>query len=121
VVAGRSSGVLPAGDKGYTTIYRAGVDGGKVSRFSLFVYEGALGGVFDIEDSKFRIDTSSTITAVAPPFQIGAFSVSSRAQLIRNGTDSSYPIAFTISTSVRPAEVWSLRRKWCASSSLEFP
>ncbi len=96
-----------AGDKGYTTIYRAGVDGGKVSRFSLFVYEGALGGVFDIEDSKFRIDTSSTITAVAPPFQIGAFSVSSRAQLIRNGTDSSYPIAFTISTAVRPAEVWS--------------
>jgi dipeptidyl aminopeptidase/acylaminoacyl peptidase len=96
-----------AGDKGYTTIYRAGVDGGKVSRFSLFVYEGALGGVFDIEDSKFRTDASSTITAVAPPFQIGAFSVSSRAQLIRNGTDSSYPIAFTISTSVRPAEVWS--------------
>jgi len=95
-----------AGDKGSTTIYRGAVDGGKVSRFSLFVYDGELGGVFDIEGSKFRVDVSSN-TAVAPPFQIGAFSVSGRAQLISSGTDSSYPFAFTLSTSVRPAEAWS--------------
>ena len=92
------------GEKGYTTIYRAGVDGGRVSRFSLFVYEGQLGGAFDIEESKFRID--SIVPDLAPPFQISAFSLSSRAQLIRSGSDSSYPFAFALSTSVRPAEVW---------------
>jgi Tol biopolymer transport system component len=32
-----------AGDRGYTTIFRTGVDGGKISRFSLFIFEGALG------------------------------------------------------------------------------
>jgi len=42
-----------AGDKGYATIFRVGLDGGKVSRFSLFVLEGELGGVFDLDDSKF--------------------------------------------------------------------
>ena len=94
-----------AGDKGYSTVYRAGVDGGKVSRFSLFVYEGELGGVFDIEDSKFRIDSNST-SAWAPPFQISGFSLSSKAQLVRSGTETAYPFAFTLSTAVRPAEVW---------------
>ncbi len=91
-----------AGDKGYTTIFRTNSDGGKTSRFSLFVLESEFGGVFDLEDSKFRVD-SNTATTHAPPFQISGFSV------VRNrmGTESSLPFVFTLSTALRPAEVWS--------------
>ncbi|HSB27928.1 MAG TPA: S9 family peptidase [Pyrinomonadaceae bacterium] len=88
-----------AGDRGYSTIFRAGVDGGKVSRFSLFTYEGQLVGGFDIEDSK-------STTAPGPPFQISGFSISGRAAAVRSGSDSSYPLVFTLSTALRPAEVW---------------
>jgi dipeptidyl aminopeptidase/acylaminoacyl peptidase len=93
-----------AGDKGYTTIYRARVDGGKVSRFSLFSYEGQLGGVFDLEDATLRVD--SPVPDPAPPFQVGAFSVSARPQAIKGGTETYYPFVFTLSNSIRPAEVW---------------
>jgi len=93
-----------AGDKGYTTIYRARVDGGKTSRFSLFTFEGELGGVFDLEDEKTRLD--SIIPGPAPPFQISAFSMSNHALSVKGATESYYPIVFTLSTAVRPAEVW---------------
>src|SRR6476660_4155274 len=33
-----------AGDRGYTTIFRTSVDGGRVSRYSLFILDGQLGG-----------------------------------------------------------------------------
>jgi dipeptidyl aminopeptidase/acylaminoacyl peptidase len=92
-----------AGDHGYTTIFRTGVDGGKISRFSLFVLDGALGGVFDIEDSKYRIDSNSA-AGLAAPFQITSFSVSHRT---RGDIETSLPLVFTMSTAVRPAEVWS--------------
>jgi Tol biopolymer transport system component len=41
-----------AGDRGYTTIFKTGIDGGRVSRFSLFGLDGQLGGGFDTQDSK---------------------------------------------------------------------
>jgi dipeptidyl aminopeptidase/acylaminoacyl peptidase len=94
-----------AGDKGYSTIFRAGLDGGKVSRFSLFVLEGELGGAFDIDDSKFRIDSKSGVS-LAQPFQITGFSVSSKSQLVRDGAESAVPFVFTLGSAVRPAEVW---------------
>ena len=90
-------------DRGYTTIYRTGVDGGKISRFSLFVFEGELGGVFDIEDSKYRVDTNSAAT-LAAPFQITGFSVSRRS---RSDIETSLPLVFTMGSATRPAELWS--------------
>src|ERR1041385_2899108 len=70
-----------ANDRGYTTIFRTGVDGGKVSRFSLFILDGQLGGAFDNGDSKQRTESNSP-QALAEPFQITSFSFSNRAQTI---------------------------------------
>jgi dipeptidyl aminopeptidase/acylaminoacyl peptidase len=92
-----------AGDKGYSTIFRAGIDGGKVSRFSLFTFEGELGGVFDLEDSRFRVDSNS-VTSLAQPFQITGFSLSRRSL---STTDTAVPFVFTLGTAVRPVELWS--------------
>jgi len=94
-----------ANDEGYATIFRVGVDGGKVSRFSLFVFNGELSGVFDIEDSKFRIESNSALS-LAQPFQISGFSIASRSQSA-GGTETSVPFVFTLGTTLRPAEVWS--------------
>jgi pimeloyl-ACP methyl ester carboxylesterase len=94
-----------ANDEGYATIFRVGVDGGKVSRFSLFVFNGELSGVFDIEDSKFRIESNSALS-LAQPFQISGFSIASRSQSA-GSVETSVPIVFTLGTTLRPAEVWS--------------
>lgn len=96
-----------AGDNGYTTIFRAGIDGGKVSRFSLFVLDGELGGVFDIQDSKFRLESNSAVLP-APAFQITSFSIGSRPQTITRGdlVETSAPLVFTLGTALRPAELW---------------
>ncbi|PWT95975.1 MAG: hypothetical protein C5B55_00600 [Blastocatellia bacterium] len=96
-----------AGDKGYVTIFRTGVDGGRTSRFSLFILDGELGGVFDIQDSKFRIDSNSA-ASLAPPFQITSFSVGSRTQTITRDefSETTVPMVFTLGTALRPAEVW---------------
>ncbi len=88
-----------ANDNGYSTIFRTGVDGGKVSRFALFHVENELAGVFDIEDSKFRSDETTRVE-LAQPFQISSFSLSR----IQSSTAS--PFVFTLGTAVRPAEVW---------------
>ena len=90
-----------ASDNGYSTIYRVGIDGNRVSRFSLFALEGELGGVFDIEDSKFTVDSNSAVSH-AQPFQITGFSVSSRSRL---GTDPPQMV-FTLGNAIRPAELW---------------
>ena len=50
--ARRRSIVYLAGDRGYTTIFKTGIDGGKVSRFSLFVLDGQLAGGFDPQRSR---------------------------------------------------------------------
>ena len=89
-----------AGDKGYSTIFRTGMDGGKVSRFSLFVYQGELNGVFDIDDTKYRIDSDAAV-GLAQPFQITGFSLSERTR-----SDSSNQFVFTLGTALRPSEIW---------------
>lgn len=96
-----------AGDKGYSTIFRTGLEGGKASRFSLFVLGGELGGVFDIEDSKFKVESGSA-TSLGQPFQIASFSLGGRPQTAGRGNaiESAFPLAFTLGTALRPAEVW---------------
>ncbi len=99
-----------AGDHGYSTIFRVGVDGGRVSKFSLFVLNGELGGTFDSQDARFRVESGSA-ASLAPPFQITTVSLASRI-ISTAGTgggpnEYSIPIAFTLGTALRPAEVWS--------------
>jgi len=88
--------VYLAGDRGYTTIFKARIDDGKVSRFSLFVLDGQLAGSFDPQESK-------------QPFQITSFSFSNRVMTIRreNVSETSYPFVVTMGNALRPNEVWS--------------
>jgi dipeptidyl aminopeptidase/acylaminoacyl peptidase len=96
-----------AGDRGYTTIFKTGIDGGRVSRFSLFDLDGQLGGGFDNQDSKVRTETNSGI-ALAQPFQITNFSFSNRQQTINRGdaVQVVFPFVMTMGTALRPPEVW---------------
>jgi dipeptidyl aminopeptidase/acylaminoacyl peptidase len=93
-----------AGDKGYATIFRTGVDGGRVSRFSLFHLDGELGGGFDSPDSKYRTD-SDTESNQAQPFQVTGFSVAGRSQA-GGSSEYSTPMVFILGTALRPGEVW---------------
>jgi len=97
-----------AGDHGYSTVFRVGLDGGRASRFSLFVLDGELGGVFDIQESSFRVGPGS-IVSLAQPYQISSFSLGVRTQAVSRGDTIEYsaPLALTLSTALRPAEVWS--------------
>jgi dipeptidyl aminopeptidase/acylaminoacyl peptidase len=96
-----------AGDRGYTTIFRTGVDGGKVSRFSLFGLDGELGGTFDVTDPKFRTESGSAL-ALAQPFQITGFSFSNRSQTVTRGStvETAFPLVVTLGNALRPPEVW---------------
>ena len=96
-----------AGDRGYSTIFRVPIDGGRVSRFSLFILEGELGGVFDIADSKFST-TSNSAVSLAPPFQISSFSFAKQERTVIRSTTllRSFPLVLTLSTAARPPEVW---------------
>lgn len=95
--------VFLAGDKGYTTIFRVGIDGGKVNRFSVFVDGVDLNGMFDYEGSPFRLDSNSA-ASLAAPFHITSFSLASRS--ISRGNELSVPFVFTLGTALRPPEVW---------------
>ena len=96
-----------AGDRGYTTIFRTGVDGGRVSRFSLFILDGQVTGAFDPRDSKQRSESSSP-QALAQPFQITSFSFSNRAQTVGRGNvaETAYPFVVTMGNALRPNELW---------------
>src|SRR6185436_12746069 len=96
-----------AGDRGYTTIFKINVGGGKVSRFSLYVLEGQLAGGFDLGESKFRTESGSPL-ALAQPFQITSFSFANRSQTITRtgGAETAFPMALTLGSALRPAEVW---------------
>jgi dipeptidyl aminopeptidase/acylaminoacyl peptidase len=96
-----------ANDRGYTTIFKTGVDGGKVSRFSLFILDGQLGGAFDDGNSKQRSESNSP-QSPAQPFQITSFSFSNRAQSINRGnvTESAFPFVITMGDASRPPELW---------------
>lgn len=96
-----------AGDRGYTTIFRTSADGGRVSRFSLYVLDNQLAGGFEPQDSKFRPE-SVLPGALAFPFQITSFSVADRSQTVTRGSavEVAYPLAITLGHVLRPAEVW---------------
>src|SRR4029453_5324774 len=96
-----------AGDRGYSTIFRVPIDGGRVSRFSLFILEGELGGVFDIADSKFSTTSNSAVN-LAPPFQTSSFSFAKQERTVIRSTTllRSFPLVLTLSTAARPPEVW---------------
>jgi dipeptidyl aminopeptidase/acylaminoacyl peptidase len=99
--------VYLAGDHGYTTIFKTGIDGGRVSRFSLFGLDGQVGGAFDNQDSKLRTESGEPL-AIAQPFQITSFSFSNRSQTVARGNavESSFPFVVTMGNALRPSEVW---------------
>jgi dipeptidyl aminopeptidase/acylaminoacyl peptidase len=85
-----------AGDRGYTTIFKTGIDGGKLSRFSLFVLDSQLAAGFDPQESKQQ-------------FQITSFSFGNRAVTVGRGsaTETAYPFVITMGNAMRPNELWS--------------
>jgi len=95
-----------AGDRGYTTIYRASIEGRKPTRFSLLVVDGELGGGFDPQDSKLPTEMSPSVS-LAQPFQISSFSIGkSQGSGRPNSTGLPRPFVMTLSTPLRPSEVW---------------
>ena len=96
-----------AGDRGYTTIFKTSVSGGRVNRFSLYVIDDQLAGGFDLGESKFRTESGSPL-AVAQPFQITSFSFAQRSQTVTRsgGAEVAFPMALTLGSALRPAEVW---------------
>jgi dipeptidyl aminopeptidase/acylaminoacyl peptidase len=98
-----------AGDHGHTTIFRVGLSGGRAERLSLFILDGRLGAVFDIQNSKFRVEPGSAAT-LARPSQIGNFSFATQTNSVTEGAGLTVQytgsLAFTLSDSLHPAEVW---------------
>jgi dipeptidyl aminopeptidase/acylaminoacyl peptidase len=92
-----------ASDQGYTTVFRVPVDGGKVSKFFIYVLHGEIAGGFTEPGSKL-FPEAGTPLSTAIPFQITSFSVSNRSQSI--GREISFPLVVTLGNVVRPAEVW---------------
>jgi dipeptidyl aminopeptidase/acylaminoacyl peptidase len=91
-----------AGDEGYTTIFRIGVDGGKVSRFSIYNAQGEIAGAFSDLDS--ASSASGAPIAQLVPSQISSFSLSNRSLSV--GRYTAFPFVVTIGTPLRPSEVW---------------
>ncbi len=96
-----------AGDEGYTTIFRINVESQKITRFSLFVLDGEIGGGFASLGSTLMTDSGLPLT-LAQPFQITGFSVANRSQTITRGNavETAYPLVITMGNVLRPAEVW---------------
>jgi dipeptidyl aminopeptidase/acylaminoacyl peptidase len=96
-----------AGDRGYTTIFKTTIDGGRVSRFSLYVRDNQLGGGFDLGESKFRTESRSP-EELAQPFQITSFSFANKLRsIVYNGVPEVAPVmTLTMGHALRPAEVW---------------
>jgi dipeptidyl aminopeptidase/acylaminoacyl peptidase len=92
-----------AGDHGYTTVFRIGADGGKVSRFSIHLWQGEIVGGFNELDATVPAGAGAALPQPVA-FQITSFSFSNRSQSI--GREISFPFAVTFGTALRPAEVW---------------
>ncbi len=97
-----------AGDRGYTTIFKTGIDGGRVSRFALYVLDNQIAGGFDSQNSRVRSESDSPLD-LPQPFQITSFSFGNRAQTISRGNavETAIPFAVTLGNALHPAEVWS--------------
>jgi dipeptidyl aminopeptidase/acylaminoacyl peptidase len=91
--------VYLANDRGYTTLFKTGADGGRVSRYSLFSLDGQMGGAFDPQDPT---------QSLPQQFQITSFSFSNRTQTVGRGntTEVAYPFVMTMGNAMRPSEVW---------------
>ena len=96
-----------AGDRGYTTIFKTTVDGGRASRFSLYVRDNLLAGGFELQETKFRSESRSP-EALAQPFQITSFSFANKMRsVVYNGVAEFAPsMALTMGNALRPSEVW---------------
>ena len=97
-----------AGDRGYTTLFKTSTDGGRVSRFSLFVVDDRVHGGFDLGESKFRTESRSP-EALVQPFQITSFSFGNKMRTVvgRGGAvDFAPAMVLTMGQALRPAEVW---------------
>jgi dipeptidyl aminopeptidase/acylaminoacyl peptidase len=96
-----------AGDRGYTTIFKTSTDGGRASRFSLYVRDNQLAGGFDLQDTKFRSESRSP-EALAQPFQITSFSFANKMRsIVYNGVPEIAPaMVLTMGNALRPSEVW---------------
>ncbi len=98
-----------AGDRGNTTVFRAGLDARRIDRLSIYYLDGQLGASLDDQDSKSRPATETGVTP-APSFQIGSFSVAAKTFPVTraSGMTESYlmPLAFTAGDALHPAEVW---------------
>ena len=55
-----------AGDRGYTTIFKTTIDGGRASRFNAFALDDQLAGGFDVTESSFPTESGAPL-AVAQP------------------------------------------------------
>ena len=92
-----------AGDQGYTTIFRVGADGGKVSRLSIGLWRDEIVSGFTDLDSKTLTERGVPLTQPLA-YQITSFSLSNRSQSI--GREISFPFALTFGSALRPAELW---------------
>jgi dipeptidyl aminopeptidase/acylaminoacyl peptidase len=95
--------VYLATDRGYSTIFRIAADGGKVSRFSIHLWQGEIVGRFSELDTKL-FPTAGPALPQPLAFQITSFSFSNRSQSI--GREISFPFVITFGTALRPSEVW---------------
>jgi dipeptidyl aminopeptidase/acylaminoacyl peptidase len=92
-----------ANDRGYTTLFRIGADGGTVSRFSIYFWQNEIVGSFSEPDPK--VITGAGVAVPQPlAFQITSYSFSNRSQSI--GRETSFPFVVTFGTALRPPEVW---------------
>lgn len=96
-----------AGDRGYSTIFRTTIDGGRTSRFNAFALDDQLAGGFDVTESSFPTESGAPL-AVAQPFQITSFSFGNKSiPVVRGGNVESAPLmAITLGHALRPAEIW---------------
>jgi dipeptidyl aminopeptidase/acylaminoacyl peptidase len=92
-----------AGDRGYTTLFKTSSDGGRASRYSLFLLDGQMGGTFDIPETK-----QTSPQTLVQPFQITNFSLSNRTVTTGRGntTEVTFPLVMTMGNALRPGEVW---------------
>jgi dipeptidyl aminopeptidase/acylaminoacyl peptidase len=104
-----SSLLFLAGNRGRTTIYRVAAQGGRAQAFSLWQYGDDLRGLFDAERQPAGTAETEELRP-ARPFQIGNFSIATRAVVTtpRPSETVAYamPLAFTLSNAVAPTEVW---------------
>ncbi len=96
-----------AGDRGTTSIFRVGIDGGRIDRFSPAYIDGLATRLF--ENERLRGPATDSTPKSLRPFQVGSFSVVQRTISVAPGAGlprNASPLAFTLSDALHPAELW---------------